>query len=341
MRLTAMLIAAVLIAPLAAPPAGAQLTSDAGASILLFPFVVANDGRDTVIQIANRSTRVLRARCSYAAADAASEELPFDLFLMSRQATVWVASRGRPVDATDPQCTAETSDCDGAGLDPGRIPALPAGFRGDLVCIQVDRSGAPTSGNALRGAATLTGADGDLGRYEAIGVPGVPSNDADGVLCLGGAASEGCPLGAEYAACPESWLLGLRAEGVAHNGAPDGPRLHSTLVLATCSRGGDAAAAVQISVTNELEQRLSIVQSVLRWQEVRLADQPVFGFELNGTEFLRTRLTSSSESGSGFIALALTIRTSDTGDAVGGAVAAVPYAERPRTGQDRVVLANP
>lgn len=78
-----------------------------------------------------------------------------------------------------------------------------------------------------------------------------------------------------------------------------------------------------------------------RWQEVRLADLPLFDFELTGSEFLETRLLPSAASGSGFVVLALTARTSDSGDPVGGAVAALPHAERPRQGQDRIVLANP
>ena len=92
---------------------------------------------------------------------------------------------------------------------------MPEGFRGTLDCVQLDRGGAPTSGNALRGIATLIGADGDVAKYEAVGIPGAPANDADGILCLGGEAGEDCPRGAEYGACPLTWLLGTRAEDVA------------------------------------------------------------------------------------------------------------------------------
>ena len=53
-------------------PAGAraQFTVEQGASVLVFPKVIANATTDTVIQIANQSTGAVHAHCLYASAAA-------------------------------------------------------------------------------------------------------------------------------------------------------------------------------------------------------------------------------------------------------------------------------
>jgi hypothetical protein len=336
-----LIVALALAAPLAADRGAAQVAGGAGASLLFFPLVVADGEHDTVIQLANRSTRRLFARCLYAAEGEGGQTVQsFDIVLVSRQSTHWVASRGRPLDPLDPVCERFHGDCDGAGLDPGRVPELPAGFRGDLVCVQLDRSGAPTSGNALRGTATLIGADGDLAKYEAVGLAGKPGNDADSVLCLGGEASESCPRGAEYAACPETWLLGSRAEGVPHGSAPGSPTHRHTVVVATCARrSGGGGAIVQVAVVNEFEQRLTTSFTVQRWKEVALVD-PIFGHEVLGSDFMQTRLHAVESGGSGIVVMALSRHVDDGGAAAGGAVAAVPHAEGARMTQDRIVLGD-
>ena len=343
MTITARLLLAFTVAALLpCGRAAAQVTTDTGASVLFLPAVVADAERDTVIQLTNRSMRVTYARCVYTAGEAGGDDsLSFDLALVARQSTHWVASRGRLADPTDMPCTRTmTSDCDGAGLDPGRIPELPAGFRGDLVCVQLDRSGAPTSGNALRGSATLIGADGDVAKYEAIGLVGAPGNDADSVLCLGGAASENCPRGAEYASCPGSWLLPVRAEGTPHGPAPGSPTQQNTIVIAACARrSGSGGTIVQIANVNEFEQRFSTSVPVQRWKEYPLTDA-IFTREVLGTDFMQTSLRAVENVGSGVVVIALSRQVDGEGGAAGGAVAAVPYAEGARGTQDRILLAD-
>ena len=138
--------------------------------------------------------------------------------------------------------------------------------------MQIDRSLAPMSGNALRGSATLFDTAGpDVAKYAAIGLSGLPRNDADETLCLGGEATTACPRGAEYTACPQSWLLEHRAEGRRRAATPV-RREHGPTDRGTCSRqAGTGSAVVQMSVTNELEQRFSTSVQVQRWAEIPLA----------------------------------------------------------------------
>ena len=201
-----------------APARGAaQYIAGAGASLQFFPLVVVDGAHDTMIQLANGSPQRIFVRCSYTpgGAGGVNAAVNFDLVLVSRQPTHWVASAGRLADPNDQPCGAETVECDGAGLDPGRIPPLPDGFEGDLLCVQVDRSGASMSGNALRGFATLVDTvGGDVAKYPGVGLTGNQYNDADATLCLGGPEQpDTCPRGAEYAACPEAWILERRGRG--------------------------------------------------------------------------------------------------------------------------------
>ncbi|MEO8605554.1 MAG: hypothetical protein ABI629_23500, partial [bacterium] len=150
--------------------AGAQVTTENSASVLVFPRVIANGTRDTVIQITNTSNSVVFAHCFYVngASRVADQppskgnpplwtEVDFDLVLTKQQPTHWVVSQGRLVGATDPPCSAAPANysCNGAGFDPGHIPPVVEYFTGELKCIEVDPSGAPLSGNHLKGEATL------------------------------------------------------------------------------------------------------------------------------------------------------------------------------------------
>src|SRR5262249_27625949 len=103
------------------------------------------------------------------------------------------------------------ADCCDAGFDPGHVPPVAPDFVGELKCVQVDPSGAPLSGNSLKGEATLEEPrSGDVSKYNAIGFFGNNKNNGDGKLCLGtssAASTADCPKGAEYDACPSAWLL--------------------------------------------------------------------------------------------------------------------------------------
>jgi len=151
--------------------ASAELTTERSASILVFPKVIANGTRDTIIQITNTSNSMVHAHCFYVNAAPTDPALPpdpvlnpplwqeidFDIWLTKQQPTHWVVSRGRAVNPQDPPCDrlTDTYECSDSGLDPGRVPPLPEDFVGELKCVEVDASGAPISGNHLKGEASV------------------------------------------------------------------------------------------------------------------------------------------------------------------------------------------
>jgi hypothetical protein len=324
-------------------PGIAQLATAAGASAVFFPIVVADGTHDTVVQLANGSPQRVFVHCLYTPGGpgGVQQAMPFDLVLLARQPTHWRASTGRSTDPNDPACERGSTDCDGAGIDPGLIPPLPDGFEGDLLCVQVDRSRAPMSGNALRGAATLLDTvTPDVAKYAAVGLSGSSANDADETLCLGGEVSDTCPHGAEYTACPESWFLEHRAEGAAPGSDAGAPGSRTRLIIATCSRrAGTGGAPVQVRVTSELEQSFSTSLSVQRWADIPLGGMTIFDRNLLGGDFVQTRLSTAQVS-PGIVVVALTDRASTAGEAAGGAVIAVPFAAGVHAGQDRILLAD-
>src|SRR5690606_20300597 len=111
---------------------------------------------DTRIQIANSSLLPAYVRCAYLARDA--EPVPFTLQLAGGQSTQWRVSRGRAPEPDAAPCSTqpESLACETSGLFAGTVQAVAAPFSGALVCVQLDRSGAPLSGNALRGVVRLT-----------------------------------------------------------------------------------------------------------------------------------------------------------------------------------------
>src|SRR5215468_7308277 len=141
LRFAAICLTTLVAGAVAPTGAAAQATTDRGASILIFPKVVADSSGDTVLQLANLSDNNIDAFCAYADGGAGSwRSLTFNLALGPRHPVHWQASAGR---------------VSGLGEPPLDIPAAPAGFRGELLCVQVDGTGAPFSGNELAGLATL------------------------------------------------------------------------------------------------------------------------------------------------------------------------------------------
>jgi len=219
-------------------PAG--VTTEKSASILVFPKVIADGTRDTIIQITNTSNSIQNAHCFYVNGALTDPTLPagplnpplwteidFDILLTKQQPTHWVVSTGRldnpddepcRVSGTPKPCDPSTSggdeaDCCDAGFDPGHVPPVVPDFTGELKCIAVDSGGFPMSTNALKGEATLETLDtGDVSKYNAIGLTGNNLNNMDLVLCLGGDVSDVCP-GFEYDACPQTWILDHPAIG--------------------------------------------------------------------------------------------------------------------------------
>jgi hypothetical protein len=177
--------------------AHAVATTTRPGSILIFPKVVCQDGRDTVLQVTNTGNMPNDFRCFYLNGETCAET-NFELTLTRQQPTAWQACAGRRVSPTDPQ----------RGLDPGLIPALPRDYAGALVCAEVDSGDKPIIRNQLKGEATIVdGTAGPtaaaVGKYNAVAVAGVSGN-ADDTLKL----DEN-----EYVACPISSQVNFRREG--------------------------------------------------------------------------------------------------------------------------------
>jgi len=307
--------------------AAAQPTTEQGASLLFFPKVVADGTSDTLIQINNVSRNTRHAHCFYVNGAPANPSAPvgpqnpplwtvidFPLSLTGRQPTHWVVSRGRPIDPTDTACNAHNLDCDGAGYDPGTIPATPAGFRGEALCLEVDASGFPVPGNALVGKATLQQlSSGDIASYNAIGLHGEDTNNEDSVLCLGGGLTPDCPSGAEYAACPQAWLLNQPTDGNEDAVGGAGSSVTTDIVVAPCAQDLAAKApttvTLQFHIINELEQQFSASTTVTCWADIPLATiSPVFESATLGAAYAQTRITSADPNPGGVVVLAQTMR---------------------------------
>ncbi len=192
-----------------------DVTTEKGGSVIIFPKVVWDGTRDTIIQIANINNLPAQARCFFIDGGPLNPNLPpgptnpqlwnetdFGIFLTKQQPTQWVASVGRRV-GVDSFKTA------GYGIDPGLIPPVRKGFTGELKCVQVEDSDIPVRGNSLKGEATLRRSDGDVSKYNAIALRGnndpntvVPSNPNQ--LNLDWTQNNG--LG-EYSACPDTLIF--------------------------------------------------------------------------------------------------------------------------------------
>jgi hypothetical protein len=175
-----------------AASARADVTTDKGASVLIFPKVRSDGTFDTTIQIANTGNSLVVAHCFYVnAISGKCQETDFTILLTKQQPTHWVVSRGRAY--AEP------------GISPGKIPPMGSSFLGELKCIETDLFGSPVTGNHLKGEATLTtlidkAADdspktqfpftgGDVHKYNALGIVGNPAATASNPVLLDGGTS--------------------------------------------------------------------------------------------------------------------------------------------------------
>jgi len=202
-------------------------------------------------------------------------ETDFDIWLTKQQPTFWKVSKGRKAYSATGGTGGSQAEV-WPGIAPSTlIPPVPPDFVGELKCIQVDSSGAPLSGNALKGEATIYYADNqDITKYNAIGVKGYNTNDQDTVLCLGSASasSTSCPnqQGREYEACPQGWFLDHPAT-IAGPFFPGTPAIYAgtNLTIVPCTENFETQSptnvTLQFLVTNEYEQTLSTSTTVTCW----------------------------------------------------------------------------
>lgn len=257
-RRAALLVAATAFTALAASHASAQLTGERGASILSFPRVAVGENTDTVIQISTSAETEARAHCYYLAAEG-GPQIDFEIHFQKQQPMHWLASTGKSDDSAF-----------------GNVPPLAPSFAGELICVELSLvEGLPISGNSLRGSATILDKAQGASRYAALGARGFPTNDHDGVLCLGGSPRPGCPDGAEYEGCPQSWYLNHAIEGTVDE-IQEGGSSSTILTVVPCARDllAQTAAAVTLSftLTDEVGQQFSGTMEVEGWGSFSLAD---------------------------------------------------------------------
>jgi len=285
--------------------ASAISTIQESGSVLIYPKVFGTSAYDTLIEIVNTGNSMAHAKCFYINAQRQGQwtVIDFDIWLTKQQPTHWVASSGRNTNIFD------EFGSDGYGFDPGRVPPVPTGFRGELKCIQVDDAGAPLRANKLIGKATLIrNADGDISSYNAVALKGNPNNEVgnnDAVLELNNTVGEG-----EYDGCPTITTLSVFSQGVDDpvleqlgNCAPDCP-IETTLTLVPCDQDLEAVSPsevlLNIRVYNEFESFFSATIRVDCWFNERL-DAGVFGnaFDVNaqGTLALYARLVPGDDEG--------------------------------------------
>jgi len=318
-------LAALVGLGMIAKPVVAMVTTEQSASILVFPKVIADGTRDTIIQITNTSNNMVHAHCFYVNGALTTPGSPqssrnpplcletdFDIWLTKQQPTFWTVSQGRRA------CSALGCPPNGyPGIAPAvSIPPVAPDFTGELKCIQVDSSGEPLSGNALKGEATIgTRLTQDVTKYNAIGVKGYNTNDQDTVLCLGSSTASlpsSCPKGREYEACPAGWLLDHPStqSGAPFPGAPE-VYAGTNLTIVPCTENFETQSPTQVTmqfdVVNEYEQHLSTSTTVTCWASWDLGSSSTNDFlrtfqaGVAGGAQLQTRLRTATGSKSGVI----------------------------------------
>jgi len=244
----------------------ASVTTEQSGSVIIFPKVIWDGSRDTIITISNTANNMAFAHCFYVNAAVRGQwtETDFDVFLTKQQPTHWNVSAGRrTLDLT-------SSDPNTAGLLPGSVPPVPQGFKGELKCIQVDEGGAPTRSNSLKGEATLRSLNGDVSKYNAIALRGNMDAGADegdaNDLTLDWTVNHS----GEYSSCPDTLLFDFFAYGADDpviselgdcDSAEGGCPITTTLTLVPCSENLELQQQGTVTVTyiikNEFEERRS------------------------------------------------------------------------------------
>ncbi len=263
--------------------ARADVLTDRSGSVLVWPKIVWNGTRDTIVEMANtRNESMVHVRCFYVNAALARPDQPpgprnpriwqvtdFELWLTKQQPTHWVVSAGRPVDLSD--YLGEQN----AGLDPGAIPPVPFGFEGELKCIQTEANGVPFGGNALKGEAVLQNYDADVTKYNAYAFIATNLGDGDNQLRLTNTPT----FAGEYNSCPQTLLLNDYAEDTLNPQCRDeqcavATRINTDLTLVPCNQDFEELIPGQsnifFEITNELEQRLSGSTTVACWFDLPL-----------------------------------------------------------------------
>jgi hypothetical protein len=173
--------------------AGADVTSDRPGSVVIWPKVIADGTRDTLITLTNTRNEEAYAHCEYTngiglcsqsganctlpnveapnpefpacpggptdVCDLRWQTLDFDVILTRQQPTIWRVSTGRrdnPLQEGDAECDPDggSQSCPGF-FNVGLVPAPAQPFAGELRCVQTARDGSALNANGFKGEATL------------------------------------------------------------------------------------------------------------------------------------------------------------------------------------------
>jgi len=334
--------------------ASADIVTERSASVLVFPKVVANGTRDTLIQITNTSNSMVHAHCFYVNAAPTFrgvaphpidnpplwQEIDFDIWLTKQQPTYWRVSTGRQdnyVQGVDTPCDFVSSnyDCPNSGFDPGAVPPVVEDFIGELKCVETDQTGAPISGNHLKGEATVVTydvcnpetltctvsgstcsvscpGDFDTAKYNAVGILGNEFNNGDGVLCLGGTSNDQCP-DPEYNGCPDTWILNHFAWEAENPSMEEGSAVRSSITVVPCTQNFElqnpaldpGTVTLQLLTYNAFEQVLSANAQLVCWEDFDLPEinPTAFNVLFSGDTYRQTFIRSTNAS-SGVIMVA-------------------------------------
>jgi hypothetical protein len=266
------------------------MTTAGGGSLLVWPNVIADGTRDTLIELVNRTNRRVDVTCYYVRGDDAScAYSAFAVVLTRQQPTHWRAATGRAVTPGDPECSPSNNECDGAGTDPGTVPSVPTGFIGALLCFETDVTGYPIAGNSLAGWATVSSsATADTARYEAVAFPAggdvlLPSD----VLNLNGT---------EYAACPATWSVNHAVDGSFDPLVGDTSSISNRFTIMPCTLalgGAPTSVNLDFSLQDELGQTFGSATTVSCWADLTLgAIASGFTFAELGSFYARTTVSS-------------------------------------------------
>jgi hypothetical protein len=318
--------------------ARADVTSDTPGSIVIYPKVIADGTRDTLIQLTNTSNMGTSVHCFYLDGTSIPPCRNDDFFvdLTPQQPIFWRASTGRRPDDGTPGLF--------LGLVPRRI-----NFQGELKCVQVDSSGVPIGGNAFKGEALLeTLKTGQVSEYNAIAIQNI--NNPGLLTCLAGARNgltctsgqdccdasgancgtcaiqlrlDGPGAGATsmYNACPRELLVTHYAQGA--NDLFTGATVNSEITLVPCTEDLEANSPIvpqsppvigNVTPFNEMELLTGSRQvAVSCWANLSLGDVAfggdgllgsghggIYDSNIDGT-FVMTRIRTSSAANSGLL----------------------------------------
>jgi hypothetical protein len=147
----------------------------AGGSILVFENLQVTDTMNPIVSLTTTGNSLANAHCFYAdTSQPACRTFGFNVQLRPGASVQWQASAGGPVPGTG-------------------VP-----FSGELICVEVDVTGAPISQDSLAGTAQIPGQS----PVAAASISGFDTNDGNNALCLGTGVTADCPSGAEYGDCP-------------------------------------------------------------------------------------------------------------------------------------------